>query len=141
MSRSPRDWEKANRDQNVKQSRRLRDLERPLEGGMPAQLREKLQERKLKPFFIERVQSVKPETKGVLKAVEYISESRISLLARNEQKDGEVRCQCQMEFHSFVDLERGEDVLRSVFDAKAYHVLDKAVFVFWINCPQSLLTE
>jgi hypothetical protein len=109
MSQSRIDWEKANRDQNVKQSRQVQDLERPLEGGMPAQLREKLQERKLKPFFIERVQSVKPETKGVLKAVEYISESRITLLARDEPKDGEVRCQCQMEFNSFVDLERGEE--------------------------------
>ncbi|HEY5042655.1 MAG TPA: hypothetical protein VIK53_11695 [Verrucomicrobiae bacterium] len=145
MSRSRRDFEKANRNENVKQFQRPQDLGGPLESGIPTELLEKLRERKLKPFFIEHINSCDkksfdhPDT--IEGAIRFIRDSKISVLSVGELNEGQRRCEFQMQFDHRVNYEYQDGILllKVAFEGRTHFIGANCAFIFWLNCPESLL--
>ena len=148
MSRSPRDFEKANRKENVSKFSRLHDLENPSEDGISDELLRKLCERKLKPFFIEQIEKCDKKSfdkfghpEAIEGAIRFIGKSRIAILSYGEIKDGVRRCEFEMQFDHRIDYEYQDGIaaLRIAFEGKPQFIGANCIFIFWFNCPESLL--
>jgi len=146
MSRSRRNWDKAKRDENAKQSVHEQNWEKPLDEGMPLHLRQLLQGRNLKPLLVERVRLCDRKAfrhaDALGKAIQYIRDSKIVVLSQGEAVEGRRRCECQMQFYwDSVDYEGGIEVLSSAFEGKPHFVGANCTFVFWFSCPESSLSK
>ena len=146
MSRSPRNWDKAKRDENAKHSFSEQNWEKTPEDGMPSHLRQRLQERNLKPTFVERIRQCDRKSfrhPGALeKAIQYIRDAKITILSLGEAHEGHQRCEFQMQFYwDSVDYEGGIEVLGSAFEGKPYFIGANCTFVFWFSCPEPCLSK
>jgi hypothetical protein len=142
MSRSPINWDKARRDERVRTSRGLSNLDEALQEGIPGKLHKKLEGIKLKPFVVDYVQRPELDPKIWQLVIGLISRANIEIISRESRNDGTIWCECEMQLRTnqgaCVESEEFQFLLKEL--AERHELIGQNwILYFWFRCPQTLL--